>query len=215
MWLDGKASATLLALVLAVCGSVITVTLELRRPGPFPPLLIGVSWFWCSRASAGAETACELCSALTTLATLALTTLASEGLLSFLTASVPKIFFSPWLYNVALPLFTFNSVGLKGSLLLLFFKILICAVLFPKNPGSVKYLLFKELKIGLNEEEYNLIIAQNNLVLRLVLRDLGLVRIDLIWLDTPSLALLRCIGKSTATANGFVLSFALSGPPCP
>lgn len=90
---------------------------------------------------------------------------------------------------VALSFFTVNSVRLKGSLLLLFFKILICAVLFPKpkNPGSVKYLLFKELKIGLNEEEYNLIIAQNNLVLllcsRLVLRDLGLLRFNLIWLD--------------------------------
>ena len=77
------------------------------------------------------------------------------------------------LISVVLPFFTVNSVGLKGSLLLLFFKILICAVLLPKNPGSVKYLLFKELKIGLNEEEYNLIIDQNNLVLRLVLRDLG------------------------------------------
>jgi hypothetical protein len=40
--------------------------------------------------------------------------------------------------------------------------------------------LFKELKIGLNEEEYNLIIAQNNLVLlrSLVLRALGRLVLD-------------------------------------
>lgn len=88
MWLNVSegASATLLALDLAVCG--ITVTLELRRPDPFlrsTSLLIAVCWNWYGRASVGAETA---------LVALALATLSNKGLLSLLRASVPKVFFS-------------------------------------------------------------------------------------------------------------------------
>lgn len=47
---------------------------------------------------------------------------------------------------------------------MLIFKILSCAAVpIPQSPGSAKFVLFKEFNIGLNEEEYNFIIDQNNL----------------------------------------------------